>query len=89
MDYFKINAAFGEFFRYLKSKMEPMDRQKICIMHQDVEGPQDIYIATEEEELKKIITGKYPVQPTEKPLDVCNDNPDVWMFRGNQSLMGF
>mgnify|MGYP006309742581 CR=1 FL=1 len=88
MDFFKINAAFGAFFPYLKSKMDPMDRHKICIMHQDVEGPQDIYIATEEEELKKIITAKFPVKPVEKPVDKYKANPVAWMFRGNQSLMG-
>lgn len=88
MEYFRIRAAFGEFFPYLKSRMEPMDRHKICIMHKDLEGPQDIFIATEVTELKKIIMDKYPSEATEKPLDAYNEDPGAWMFRGNQGLMG-
>jgi hypothetical protein len=88
MEYFKINTVFGEFFPYLKSNMEPMERKKLCIMHQDTEKEQDIYIATEEEKFKKILTDKYQVQTVGKPTEAYNENPAAWMFRGNRELMG-
>ena len=88
MEYFAIRASFQDFFPYLKSKMEPMDRHKLCLMYKDTEGKQDIYFATETPELKKIIASKYNMEPCGQPKQVYNDHPDQWMFRGNQALMG-
>ena len=75
MEYIKIKAVFSEFFPYLKSNMEPMERHKLCIMHQDTEEEQDIYIATEEEKFKKIISERYQIQLTDKPQETFNENP--------------
>jgi len=89
MKYYHIKAVFQEFFSYLKSNMQPMDRHKLCIMHQDTENIQDIYIATESQELIDIIGSRYTVQTCDRPQEEYDKEPGNWMFRGNQSLMGF
>ncbi|MBU2649919.1 MAG: hypothetical protein KKA81_03215 [Bacteroidetes bacterium] len=88
MKFFHIKAVFQEFFPYLKSNMQPMDRHKLCIMHRETEEVQDIYIATESQELIDIIGSRYTMQACDQPREEYGKDQGNWMFRGNQSLMG-
>jgi len=87
MEHFKIFASFEEFFPHLKSGIKPIDRQKVSILYKPITEKQDIYISTEEEKIKEVISKKFDLTPCGSPFEIYKENETGWMVRGNPSLM--
>ncbi len=87
MEHFKIFTSFEEFFPHLKSGIKPIDRHKVSILYKAIEGKQEIFISTEDEKIKEVISEKFEMTPCKSPSELYKNNKEEWMVRGNASLM--
>ncbi len=67
--------------------MKPTDRHKVSILYKAVEEKQIIYISTEDEMIKEVISEKFEMTPCSSPYEMYKGNESDWMIRGNASLI--
>jgi len=87
MEHYKIFASFEDFFLHLKSGIQPTDKKKVSILHKTIKGKQEIFISTEDDKIREVISEKFEIISCKSPYELYKKNEGEWEVRGNASLI--
>jgi hypothetical protein len=83
MKYYKTNDTWTNFFSFVTSRLNNIDKDSISFLRKNSDDKQDIFIATQNQLALKLLAEKYVLTECKSPYNVFDND---WAFTGNHEL---